>query len=227
MALDATPAGQVQEFLRVLSRRRWQILLPALVVLTVYSPDHGKRILLFDAAAESFRWIPQRPKGDPADGFVRRLRKLLVGAHLERIESKGSRVRAALHLRNRLAWLMAHRGAPVLRDEDGRPLAGRARFAGMEIDRDWTEVEPEVSNATPASSDEDRDRTELGARVRAHLRKLRRKAKAIAKDAARADTAPELRHEAELLRVEGEGVVLIRDGDAGKSNAHGAGPLHA
>ena len=35
MALDATPAGQVQEFLRVLSRRRWQILLPALVVLTL------------------------------------------------------------------------------------------------------------------------------------------------------------------------------------------------
>ncbi len=34
MSVDVTPTGQVQEFVAVLQRRRWQIILPALFVLT-------------------------------------------------------------------------------------------------------------------------------------------------------------------------------------------------
>lgn len=195
---------------------------PAVVVLTLYSPEHGKRLLLFDARADSFRWIPQRPKGDPADGFVRRLRKLLVGAHLEHIERKGARVRAGFQLRNRFAWLLAERGAPVLREDDGRPLAGRARFAGAEIGDGWTSYEPEVSDATPASSDVDRERQELRTRIRAHLRKLRRKAQAIAKDASRAEGAPRLRHEAELITAhlhqwKGQPSLAVNDWESGEA----------
>ena len=35
MPLDPSPSGQLQEFLRVLKRRRWQIVLPALFVFTL------------------------------------------------------------------------------------------------------------------------------------------------------------------------------------------------
>lgn len=195
---------------------------PAVVVLGLYSPEQGKRWLRFDAASDTFLWIPERPKGDAADGFVRRLRKLLVGARLERVERKGSRVRAGFQLRNRFAWLLGERGAPVLREDDGRPLAGRARFATAEMGEGWLPTDPDVSDAVPSTSDADSERRQLRARIRAHLRKLRRKSQAIAKDAARADRAPSLRHDAELItahlhRWKGEATLEIDDWDSGEA----------
>ena len=183
----------------------------SVVVLGLYAPEHGRRVLCFDASDESVRWIPQRPTGDPADGFVRRLRKLLVGAHVERIERHGARVRVGLQLRHRFAWLMSTRGAPVLREDDGRPLAGRSKLARVELEEGWTPFEPETAEGGARSSDEDRDRRALQTRIRAHLRKLKRKRDAILRDAARAELAPGLRHEADLITAH---LHLWKPGDA-------------
>lgn len=184
---------------------------PSIVVLTVYQRDAGKRILVFDAANESLRWVPKRPAGQAADGFVRRLRKLLVGANVDRVEHRGNRVRLGFQLRARVAWLVSRRGTPVLREDDGRPLAGRGRFATESMGDGWQAFELDDAVTVEPSSDDHRERDQLRARLKAHVRKLRRKVSAIEKDAARAAKAPTLRHEADLI------VAHLHEWDGGTS----------
>ncbi|MEM1418913.1 MAG: NFACT RNA binding domain-containing protein [Myxococcota bacterium] len=175
-----------------------------LVALSTYrrvGEDALKEVLLFDARS-GIRRLAERPKGADADGFVRRLRKLLVGArvHAER-GSEGRAQRLRLVGRGLDAVLVAEGGVPVLRDRaSGKPLAGRRRL-GTRVPEDlgWEGFAPPTEAAAPIGAPRDDARAELQRALRRARKRLARKGQAIARDAARADAAPALRHEAELI----------------------------
>ncbi|HJL23183.1 MAG TPA: NFACT RNA binding domain-containing protein [Polyangiaceae bacterium LLY-WYZ-15_(1-7)] len=174
----------------------------ALVALTIYDREQGKRVLVFSAAPEAAELRADRPRGAAADGFVRRLRKLLVGAEVAAVERRGPAWRVRLRLRSGEASLEADEGAPVLRSlPEGKPLAGRRKLRTRAAEPGWEPVElgalapSERPRLDPAAE----GRRALRRDLVAHRKRLKRKLAAIRKDGARAEQAPGLRHEAELI----------------------------
>jgi len=180
---------------------------PDVVVLTVYLPDEGKRILLFRSSGAAF--APARPKGEPADGFVRRMRKLLVGAQVH-VERAGSVERLRFEAREPL-FLYWESGEPVLRAANGKPAGGRRRLASREETREWAAAEAVPTlDGTPTVDVDD----SLVRALRRDRKRRRRKLAKIQADGARAEAAPGLREDAALLlanatRWDGEADALV------------------
>ncbi len=177
---------------------------PHIVALSVYrrdpTADAGLREVLVLDARRGIRRVRERPRGQDADGFVRRLRKLLVGARVHaEARDEGPGVRLVLRRGDLDAVLLAEGGMPVLRERSsGKPLAGRQRLATRAPAAEpWTPFVPPLDEApTPAST---APAGELLRALRSARKRLVRKERAIAADAARAEEAPALRHEAELI----------------------------
>jgi predicted ribosome quality control (RQC) complex YloA/Tae2 family protein len=172
------------------------------VVLELYHPRHGRRLLLLDARAGELAWIPQRPSGAAADGFVRRLRTLLAGASVLAAEARGARRRLVLQTRaGERVLLTDHEHAPCLRRAlDGFPLAGRRRFATELPPNDWTPTSPTASTEAAPRAVEPADRA-VRRRLADARRKLARKIRAIEADAARASRVDTLRDDASFVLV--------------------------
>ncbi len=192
---------------------------PGTVALQLYHPDVGRRILVLEPGTA--RWHQERPRGLPADGFVRRLRKLLIGATVVRLERERAGPRVVLRGRDSDVVLTVEDGRAVLRRlPDGHPLAGRQRIAARPP-APGAEIQPETLALVvePRRPLEASERRELRRRLRALRKRTARKLKAIAADAARAKRAPALRHEAELITAylsrfkEGSATLEVLDWD--------------
>ncbi|MCB9623851.1 MAG: NFACT family protein [Sandaracinus sp.] len=171
------------------------------IVLGLYHPTLGRRVLVFDAKAGRCAWAAERPTGAAADGFVKRLRNLLVGAATLRVEARGSRRRLWLRTRSgEEVVLTDHEHAPVLRRAlDGFPLAGRRRFGTEPLESDWTPTEPLPHDApTVPAATKDPSR-ELRRRIADAKRRIDRKIRAIESDAARASKVASLRSDASFV----------------------------
>lgn len=173
---------------------------PERVVLELYHPRRGRRLLQLDARAGELAWIAQRPSGAAADGFVRRLRTLLAGASVLAAEARGARRRLVLQTRaGERVLLTDHEHAPCLRRAlDGFPLAGRRRFATELPPTDWTPISPTASAEAAPRALEPADRA-LRRRLADARRKLARKIRAIEADAARASRVDSLRDDASFV----------------------------
>ena len=179
---------------------------PTLVIFEVYrrEGDEGvrRRLALRCAGGRgNVLLLAERPAGDPADGFVRRLRKLLVGAYAHP-EQAGSMERIRFDSKSGELALFCETDGPVLRRlDDGHPLAARRRIAKRELPKlQWEPLplRPAEVDAPPPPEEEPRRRALLRA-LSGHERRLQRKAEAIAHDAARATEAPSLRARAQGL----------------------------
>ncbi len=201
----ATPAEELGRVQRVDGPDRQT------VVLTLYKPGAGRRVLVFDAQRRRVAFATARPAGDAADGFVRRLRKLLPGAvvwaEYEAAAQDGARAsgdnvptphRLRLEGGGRDYRLTGEDNIPVLRDHDGKPLGGRRRLATTPVnDARWLPFEPvhrELTKTPAGPAHHDWLKLLRGAHKR-----LTRKGAHIEKDAARVEKAPLLREEAQLL----------------------------
>lgn len=172
---------------------------PGTVALQLYHPDAGRRYLVLEPSGA--RWHRERPRGLRADGFVRRLRKLLVGAVVTRLERGDQGPRIVFRTRDSDAMLAIEGTDAVLRRlPDGRPLAARHRVGTRTIEP-GAAIAPEALAVIEDAQRplEDGERRELRRRLRALRKRTARKLEAIAGDAARAERAPALRHEAELI----------------------------
>ena len=174
------------------------------VALSVYrrdaSADGARREVVVLDAKRGLRRMADRPRGDDADAFVRRLRKLLVGSRVHaEARQDGPGVRLVARRGDLDAVLRIEAGAAVLRDrESGRPLAARRRLATRPPEQAiWAPFLPPFAEAPDEA--EVAIPSELGRALRRARKRLARKARAIEDDAARAAEAPSLRHEAELV----------------------------
>jgi len=144
---------------------------------------------------------PERPRGDPVDSFGRRLRKLLGGAFLVAVEGRGERRRVRLSRgpkEARQEMILRHEGGqPVLRDVDGKPLAGRSRLRAEAPEPDWDPAS--VRRGVPAPRAAERSPlAKVGRRRRAALR---RTIAAVTRDIARVEKVEGLRQRANVLKA--------------------------
>ena len=170
---------------------------PHLLVFEIYHFRFGKRRLIYDAYEQQAFWIEKRLLGQSADSFVRRMRKLLVGAQLARVETNQDRQRIRF-IRNEVSVLLSENGYPVLRSQDGQVLAARQRLRSCSI-AEWQVIEPEDLKLRFEDKKRDVHHDELCKRLETHRKRLERKLKAITSDAHRATEAPALRHKADLI----------------------------
>lgn len=146
--------------------------------------------------------LESRPRGLPADSFVRRLRKLLVGAHTWAERGPHGAARLRFETKSTSAYLEAEAGAPILRRQDGHPMAARRKIAARDPSPGPWEAfaltAPEAS--TPAMTRPEPPRIRVLQRaLTKHRKRLLRKRDAIVRDAARAVEAPALRARAQGL----------------------------
>lgn len=99
MSVEVTPSGQIQEFVSVLKRRRWQILLPALFVLllgTVFAVIVPKKYVIKTGiemresnlqAAEDNKRLKESPVDREVSNLENHLRNF---SRIERILTKGA-----------------------------------------------------------------------------------------------------------------------------------------
>ncbi|MEM9075072.1 MAG: NFACT RNA binding domain-containing protein [Myxococcota bacterium] len=172
---------------------------PGVVVLGLYHPDRGRTILRFDAATSDVVRCGERPRGNPADSFVRRLRKLLTGAHLIAVERRGRVVRLRFRAGDREFVLGGEARRAVLRTLEGHPLAARQRVAKSALETDWVEVPWEELRETDAAPVDQHRPLPVLRQLKSARKRLERKLRAIEGDIARAAKAPELREEAQLI----------------------------
>lgn len=168
---------------------------PDTVVLSLYrrEGDEASTRVLVTTPRGVFH-AQTRPRGAPADAFVQRLRKLLGRARVF-VERRGNQWRLRFETRDQSARLTYESGSPVLRDSEGRPLAGRRRFPAAAVDdANWEPADP----AEYVAGEED-PRQAIDARIRAELKRVRRTISKVEADVARAARAPAIRHEAELI----------------------------
>lgn len=143
----------------------------------------------------------ERPRGEPVDGFGRRLRKLLTGASLQAVEGRGPERRVRLERGprgERRTVLLGHEsGEPVLRADDGRPLAGRSRLATRSAEDGWAPVP--VRRGPPTEA---RPRRSPFAKAGKRRRSaIRRTIAAVQKDIARVQRVEGLRERANVLKA--------------------------
>lgn len=166
--------------------------------------------------------VTERPRGDAADAFARKLRKEIAGAVVSAVETSGS----ALVLRvvrgdapRALVVELDGPGNVLLLDEADRVvIALRPRALldrGLSVRERWTP--PAEGRWTPpadtaglrgagpdlivdrAAGEVDRRRRDLDRALKRGLRRLDRRLEAIAQDAARAEEAPRLRADASAI----------------------------
>lgn len=181
-------------------------------VLVAHTAPEGRGVAL----------CPERPRGDPATSFVRKLRKELAGGKVAAVVSRpgvfGLCVRRGDGARTLILELDG-RGNAILLDEGDRILAAASATAltarGLAAKRVWepptdATFEPPGSvaalrraagelRAEGDAGDLERQRRSLDRTLGRALRRLERKVTAIEGDAARASRAPGLRADANAL----------------------------
>lgn len=163
--------------------------------LSIYSTGEGRSVLLFDE--RGVHRAEKRPHGDPADAFVQRLRRRYTGARLVAVECSGSRLRLRLQTKEKVEFLTSESGALVARDDAGKAVAARRRIETRTwANEHWTPYNEPLQYWVAATTQaEGAAMTRLkGARRR--LKRTRRKVEA---ELLRADLAPSIRHEADLI----------------------------
>lgn len=163
--------------------------------LSIYSAKEGKSVLLFDA--RGLHLAERRPHGEPADGFVQRLRRRYTGAHLVGVDRSGSLLRLHLQAKDHTEYLTHEAGALVARDESGKAVAARRGVAMRTWDDErWapSDVSPKVWAAAATQAE-----GVASTRLKSSRKKLKRTRAKVEADLARAEKAPALRHEADLL----------------------------
>lgn len=162
--------------------------------LSLYSASSGKSVLLFDA--RGLHRALKRPHGDPADGFVQRLRRRYTGARLVAVERSGHALRLCVQTKERTEYLTSEAGALVARDDAGKTIAARRLTAQREWRDDWTVSEEAPQPWTAATTQAE---SVASARLKSARRKLKRTRAKVEAERKRADLAPGLRHEADLI----------------------------
>ena len=203
--------------------RRIDLPEPALLAITLASREPGERVLLarFASSARAVGLASERPRGDPASSFVRKLRKELAGGTLRDVEVVPGVVTLTIGRRDgsfRLAIELTDAGNVVLIDGAGGVVVAqsaaalRARGIGPKDEY----VPPSGGRYVPPADDDAlaREGDEMlqpgsaavaspGEALDRALRKtearLVRRLAAIAKDAARAEEVPRLRADATAL----------------------------
>lgn len=180
------PLGRIQ---RIDGPRR------GVLCLSIYSSGEGRSVLLFDE--RGVHHADKRPHGDPADGFVQRLRRRYTGARLVAVESSGSRLRLHLQTKDSTEFVTSEGGALVARDHAGKAVAARRRSAMRNWeDERWAPYnEPPQLWAAAATQAEGAAAT----RLKGALRKLKRTRAKVEAELQRAERAPAIRHEADLI----------------------------
>lgn len=212
---------------------------PALLALTVRAPQATEVLLL---GARPPAWgaglVDHRPRGAPADAFTQGLRRRLTGAEVLRVEEVTGALSVALvlpappagaspprpptHAAN--AWLVLSRATHAfwLVSAEGVVLAthpGAAR-PSLPTDEDGEArlSRAELRSAGPAlvaaAATEllVQSQRALASALARGIKRLTRKRDAILADARRADTAPRLRLEADLLLAHGTHAQRAPDG---------------
>ncbi|MFK8003448.1 MAG: NFACT RNA binding domain-containing protein [Polyangiales bacterium] len=163
--------------------------------LSIYSATEGRSVLLFDE--RGVHRADKRPHGDAADGFVQRLRRRYTGARLVAIERSGTRLRLQLQTKERVEFLTSEGGGLVARDDAGKPIAARRRS----ITRNWGDERWAPYDGSPPVWTAATTQAEGAAttRLKGALRKLKRTRTKVEAELRRADRAPVIRHEADLI----------------------------
>jgi predicted ribosome quality control (RQC) complex YloA/Tae2 family protein len=201
-----------------------------LLCVTLYH-DRTKRYLLvgFSPQLRGLALGSQRPKGEPAVGFARRLRVALSGARLDALEWLGERDGLALGLRARftgkgqgvalIADFDAQHPNLLLEDATGRIVgaaderAAQQRFGpkpwvfgpgkgrGAPAPRNLAELAFAGAGFIDERADQGEQRLRQHVRqlARANYRKAKRRVEAISADLARTAQVPALRAEGNLL----------------------------
>ncbi len=177
---------------------------PELLALSLYGA--GRRlVLLIHMGPErvDLGVVTERPRGAPADGHVRQLRKRLVGARLRSLR----RIEGGLCLNfergPESTFLRARSGAPDSRDL--RPLDQEPAEVGPEICTPVALLEPDMLARGRAMLDAiegdalERQRRTVERALGRAVKKLRRREQAIERDLERIDSAPALRADAQLI----------------------------
>lgn len=162
--------------------------------LSIYSAAEGKAVLLFDA--RGVHQAEKRPHGDPADGFVQRLRRRYTGARLIATERSGSFLRLRLQTKERSEFLTSEAGALVARDESGKAIAARRQTAARAWGDGWAPCDEPPQAWTAATTQAEGAAT---TRLKGARRKLKRTRAKVEAELLRAEQAPALRHEADLV----------------------------
>jgi predicted ribosome quality control (RQC) complex YloA/Tae2 family protein len=204
---------------------------PGLFSITLYGPGLKQHLLLaVEPGRRDVGISPERPKGEAASAYVRRLRTKIEGARLVASRWLGGRDdghASALEL----AFKRADSAAKLVADFDGRTpclvlLADDGRVAGASDEAALRRRLPDrkVPYAAPdgpgiarvASAEElaqrgealvqggrtqavDARKTQARSQLRAALKRATRKAEAIRGDLGRAEQAPRLRREANVI----------------------------
>lgn len=171
------------------------------------------------AGARGVGLVPERPRGDAADAFARKLRKEIAGAVVSGVEiAEGAlvlRVARGDGARALVVELDGPGNVLLLDDADRVLIAlrqGGLRERGLSVRERWTP--PASARWRPpahtaglraagpdlmvdrAAGEVDRRRRDLDRALKRALRRLDRRLEAIAQDAARAEDAPRLRADA-------------------------------
>lgn len=212
-------------FDELLGARVRRVDMPATDQLAVTLGWPGRKEVLVASVSPERRGValaPERPKGDPATSFVRKLRKEIVGAKVESVRARPGAFELGLRRREgsrRLVVELDGRGNVVLVDGRDRVVVASSASAlaarGLGPKRPYTPPDG-ASHEPPRSVDalrreraalaggREADEVERGRRaldraLRRGLKRLERKSAAIGADAARAREAPRLRSNANAL----------------------------
>ena len=205
--------------------RRIDLPEPTLLAITLSSRDEGERVLLacIASSARAVGLASTRPRGDPATSFVRKLRKELAGGVIRTVDVVPGVVTLQIargETQLALAIELTDAGNVVLIDGEGlvavalsasalrtRGLSPRSaysapsggRFLPPEGSPSLRAAGEALAGGASAASEPGDPRHALDrALLKADARLVRRLA-AIAKDAARAEEAPQLRAEASAI----------------------------
>lgn len=214
------------------------------LALTLHGDGARRCLLLVADGAErgGLRLVDDRPRGEAASAFARRLRKELANGRVVEVTAQGPVFRVRLRRgpveRSLVVDLRARDGAIVYLDADDRVLgapAGRMlRALGLRPGAPWPApdapprplelqelrgIGDQAADAEVRARGDARGRA-LRAALRRERKRLERKVAAIEGDARRADEAPALRRRAEALRTSlaaedrGAGIAWVWDWSA-------------
>jgi len=177
---------------------------PELLALSLYGA--GRRlVLLVHMGPErvDLGVVDERPRGAPADGHVRQLRKRLVGARLRSLRRIEGGLSLGFERGPESTFLEARSGAPDSRNL--RPLEHEPADVGPELCPAVALLEPAMLTQGRAMLDAiegdalERQRRSAERALGRAVKKLRRREQAIGRDLERIDKAPALRADAQLI----------------------------